>query len=73
MNRITQEDLLKLSKVYDEPDEEKIHAKIEQNPDRYKRIPNISSWEAYRDMENFICIVAPEKLQDELKRTIRGR
>ncbi len=40
---------------YDEPEQEEIFEKLEQDPDRYLRIEPIGSHEGFRIMENFVA------------------
>jgi len=54
-------------------DQEEIVKKIEEEPDRYKGIPTISSSEAFQIMEDFIETVQDDEIRDALYDAIDGR
>lgn len=59
--------------VSDLDNDEGVSDKIDEEPERYKAIPTISSWEAYRYMEDFIYTLEDEKLKNELSHAIKGK
>ena len=66
-------EVITVSDFGNEFDDENVSDKIDEEPECYKPIPFISSWEAYQNMENFIYTVIDEKLKGELNRAINGK
>lgn len=66
-------EVITISDFNNEFDDENALDKIDEEPERYKAIPTMSSDEAYRHMEDFICTVKDEKLKGELNRAINGK
>ena len=50
-----------------------IENRIEEEYERFERIPQTESYEAYRDMEDFIATIDDEHLADLLEVAIQGK
>ena len=57
----------------DDEESEKLKDRIEEDSERYERIPKAESHEGYRDMENFIATVDNERLAELLEVAINGK
>ncbi|WP_320042062.1 UPF0158 family protein [uncultured Desulfobacter sp.] len=55
---------------YDEPEQEEIFEKLEQDPDRYLRIEPIDSHEGFRIMENFVAGLPEGEDRDLLRKVL---
>ena len=66
-------EILFLSEYMDDEETDKLREQIEQESDRYERIPVAESHEGYQDMEDFIATVKDEHLTDLLEVAINGR
>ena len=50
-------EILFLSEYMDDEETEKLRDRIDDDPDRYERIPKAESHEGYEDMQDFIATV----------------
>ena len=66
-------EIVLVSDWMDEEEVERLRDRIEDSPDRYRQIPKVESYEAYRDMEDFIATVEDEHLAELLEVAINGR
>jgi len=66
-------EIVLISDWMDEEEVERLREGIEDRPDRYRQIPKVESYEAYRDMEDFIATVEDEHLAELLEVAINGR
>ena len=66
-------EVLFLSEYMDDEETGKLRDQIEEESDRYERIPGAESHEGYDDMEDFIATVRDEHLADLLEVAINGR
>ncbi len=65
-------EIVLISDWMDEEEVERLREGIEGSPDRYRQIPKVESYEAYRDMEDFIATVEDEHLAELLEVAING-
>lgn len=66
-------EILFLSEYMDDEETRKLRDQIEEDFDRYERIPKAESHEGYKDMEDFIATVKDERLVELLEVAINGR
>jgi hypothetical protein len=66
-------DILMVSDWMDTEEAEGIRDRIDAEPERYEALPRVGSHEGYRDMEEFIEIVAHQHLRDSLEVAINGK
>jgi hypothetical protein len=66
-------EILFLSEYMDDEETGKLKDRIEEESDRYERIPRAESHEGYEDMEDFIATVKDEHLAELLEVAINGR
>jgi len=66
-------DILYISKDTDDEETEKLKDRIEEEFDRYERIPKAESHEGYQDMGAFIATVEDEHLVELLEVAINGK
>jgi len=66
-------EILFLSEYMDDEETRKLRDQIEEDFDRYERIPKAESHEGYEDMEDFIATVKDERLVELLEVAINGR
>ena len=66
-------EILFLSDYMDDEETEKLEDKIDEEPDRYERIPRVGSDEGYEDMDDFITTVEDEHLAELLEVAINGK
>jgi len=66
-------EILFLSEYMDDEQTRKLRDQIEEDFDRYERIPKAESHEGYKDMEDFIATVKDERLAELLEVAINGR
>lgn len=66
-------EILFLSEYMDHEETEELRDRIDDDPDRYERIPGAESHEGYEDMEDFIATVKDEHLAELLEVAINGR
>jgi hypothetical protein len=66
-------EILFLSEYTDDEETGKLKDKIEEESDRYERIPKAESHEGYEDMVNFITTVKNERLAELLEVAINGK
>jgi len=66
-------EILFISEYMDDDETEKLKNQIEEEFDRYERIPRAESHEGYEDMEDFIATVKDEHLAELLEVAINGR
>ena len=57
----------------DEEESDKLKDKIDEQPDRYERIPKVESHEDYEDREDFIGTVEDDRLAELLQVAIDGK
>ena len=56
----------------DMEDQAELEERLDASPDRYERVPAVESWEAYRDMEDFIETIRDSHLTELLEVAIAG-
>ena len=66
-------DILFISEYTDDEETEKLKGRIEEEFDRYERIPKAESHEGYNDIVDFIATVEDEHLVELLEVAINGR
>jgi hypothetical protein len=66
-------EILFTSEYMDDEESEKLRDKIDEDPERYERIPKAESHEGYEDMEDFIATVEDEHLAELLEVAIDGK
>jgi len=66
-------DILFISEYTDDEETEKLKDRIEEEFDRYERIPKAESHEGYSDMVDFIATVKDEHLVELLEVAINGK
>ena len=66
-------EILFLSEYMDDEDTVKLKDRIEEDFDRYERIPKAESHEGYEDMVDFIATVEDEHLAELLEVAINGK
>jgi len=66
-------EILFLSEYMDDGETEKLRDRIDEDTDRYERIPKAESHEGYEDMVNFIGTVKDERLVELLEVAISGK
>jgi hypothetical protein len=66
-------EILFLSEYTDDEETRKLRDQIEEDFDRYERIPKAESHEGYEAMEDFIATVKDERLVELLEVAINGR
>jgi len=62
-----------LSDYMDDEEAEKLKDKIDEEFDRYERIPKVESYQSYADMQDFIATVEDEHLAQLLEVAINGK
>jgi len=66
-------EILFLSEYTDDEESGKLKDKIEEESDRYERIPKAESHEGYEEMQDFIATVKDERLAALLEVAINGK
>jgi hypothetical protein len=66
-------EILFVSEYMDEEESEKLKERIEEDFERYERIPKAESHEGYQDMVDFIATVDNEHLVELLEVAINGK
>ena len=66
-------EILFVSEYMDDEETEKLKDRIEEDSERYERIPKAESHEGYREMEDFIATVDNEHLAELLEVAINGK
>ncbi len=66
-------EILFLSEYTEDEETEKLKDKIDEESDRYERIPKAESQEGYGDMQDFIATVEDEHLAELLEVVINGK
>jgi hypothetical protein len=66
-------EILFVSEYMDDEDSEKLKERIEEDFERYERIPKAESHEGYQDMVDFIATVDNERLVELLEVAINGK
>jgi len=66
-------EILFISEYMDDEDSEKLKERIEEDFERYERIPKAESHEGYQDMVDFIATVDDEHLAELLEVAINGK
>ena len=66
-------EILFISDYMDDEETGKLKDQINENPDRYERIPKAESHEGYEDMVDFIATVKDERLVELLEVAINGK
>jgi hypothetical protein len=66
-------EILFVSEYMDDEDSEKLKERIEEDFERYERIPKAESHEGYQDMVDFIATVDNEHLVELLEVAINGK
>jgi hypothetical protein len=66
-------EILLISDYMDDEESKKLRDNIDEEPDRYERIPKAESHEGYEDMEDFIATVEDEHLAELLEVAINGK
>jgi hypothetical protein len=66
-------EILLISDYMDDEEAEKLRDEIDEEPERYERIPRAESYEGYNDMEDFIATVEDEHLAELLEVAIDGK
>ena len=66
-------EILFLSEYMDDEETEKLRDNIDDDPDRYERIPKTESHDGYEDMQDFIATVKDERLVELLEAAINGK
>ena len=66
-------EILFVSEYMDDEDSEKLKERIEEDFERYERIPKAESHEGYQDMVDFIASVDNERLTELLEVAINGK
>lgn len=62
-----------VSDYMNEEENDRLRDNIDEEPDRYERIPRVESHEGYEDMEDFITTIADEHLAELLEVTVNGK
>lgn len=65
--------VLMISENMDDEEIEKLTDEIDENPDRYERIPRAEPHDAYEDMDDFIATVEDKHLVELLEVAIDGK
>jgi hypothetical protein len=65
-------EILLLSEYMDDKDIESLKEKIEDDPDRYEKIPKAESHDGYQDMQEFIATIGDEHTAEVLDTAIQG-
>jgi len=66
-------EILFLSDYMDNEERGRLRGRIDDDPDRYERIPKAESHEGYEDMVDFIATVKDERLVELLEVAINGK
>ena len=66
-------EILFISDYMDDEETGKLKDQVDENPDRYERIPEAESHEGYEDMVDFIATVKDERLAELLEVAINGK
>ncbi len=66
-------EMLFLSEYLDDEERGKLRDRIDDDPDRYERIPKADPHEGYEDMQAFIATVKDERLAELLEVAINGK
>jgi len=66
-------EILFVSEYMDDEESEKLKERIEEDFERYERIPKAESHEGYQDMVDFIATVDNERLAELLEVAINGK
>jgi len=66
-------EILLISDYMDDEESKKLRDNIDEEPDRYERIPKAESHEGYEAMEDFIATVEDEHLAELLEVAINGK
>ena len=66
-------EILLILDYMDDEESKKLRDNIDEEPDRYERIPKAESHEGYEDMEDFIATVEDEHLAELLEVAINGK
>lgn len=66
-------EILFISDYMDDEESDRLKDNIDEEPDRYERIPRVESHEGYEDMEDFIATVEDEHLAELLEVAINGK
>jgi hypothetical protein len=66
-------EILFLSEYLDDEERGKLRGRIDDDPDRYERIPKAESHEGFEDMVDFIATVKDERLVELLEVAINGK
>lgn len=66
-------EILFLSEYMDDEETGNLKDKIEEEPDRYERIPKAESHDGYKDMRDFIGMVKDDRLAELLETAINGK
>ncbi len=66
-------EILFISEYADDEETEKLKDRIEEEFERYERIPKAESHEGYEDMVEFIATVKDERLVELLETAINGK
>lgn len=66
-------EILFVSEYMDDGEREKLRDRIDDDPNRYERIPKAEPHEGYDDMQNFIATVEDEHLAELLEVAINGK
>ncbi len=66
-------EILFLSEYLDDEERGKLRDRIDDDPERYERIPQAESHEGYEDMQAFITTVKNERLAELLEVAINGK
>jgi len=66
-------EILFISDYMDDEETGKLKDQIEEDSDRYERVPKAESHEGYEDMEDFIATVEGERLAELLEVAIKGK
>jgi len=66
-------EILFISDYMDDEESDRLRNDIDQEFDRYERIPRVESHEGYEDMEDFIATVEDEHLAELLEVAINGK
>ncbi len=64
-------EILLLSELMDDLAE--LQERLDASPERYERVPSVESWQAYRDMEDFIDTIEDAHIAELLEVAIAGR
>jgi len=66
-------EILLILDYMDDEESKKLRDNIDEEPDRYERIPKAESHEGYEDMEDFTATVEDEHLAELLEVAINGK